>query len=76
MFKAVLMKKESYDDDQHFHLPADKMNFIKPIFKDLSEKSLGLIEKCLKGKIQNPNESFNNTIWSFVPKAVFVGLDT
>lgn len=67
-YKVALMKKESYDQNKNF------LNFIKPIFKDLSEKSL--LEKCLKGKTQNPNESFNNVIWSHVPKAVFVGLKT
>lgn len=50
------------------------MSFIKPIFKDLSKKSL--LEKCLKKKTQNPNELFNNIIWSHVPKTIFVGLRT
>lgn len=70
----LALKQKEYDHNQHFHLPADVMNFIKPIFKDLSDKSL--LEKCLKGKTQNLIESFNNIIWTHIPKAVFVGLRT
>ena len=32
------------------------------------------MKKCTHGKRQN--ESFNNVIWSYVPKTVFVGTDT
>lgn len=70
-YKDALMKQESYDHNQHFHLPVDVMNFIKPIFKDLY-----LLGNCLKGKTQNPNESFNKIIWSHVSKTVFVRLRT
>ena len=35
-----------------------------------------MLEKCLHGKTQNANESFNGTIWNRVPKANHVGLDT
>lgn len=50
------------------------MSFIKHIFRDLSDKKL--LSRCLKGKTQNPNESFNNIIWSHIPKTIFVGLRT
>lgn len=50
------------------------MNFIKPIFIDLSKPEL--LEKCVAGKTQNVNESLNNVIWSYVPKKVFVQLNT
>ncbi|GFW65258.1 uncharacterized protein TNCV_395241 [Trichonephila clavipes] len=36
----------------------------------------GLIEKCLHGRTQNPNESFNKCIWERIPKTVFVGIET
>ncbi|GFV32518.1 hypothetical protein TNCV_1054991 [Trichonephila clavipes] len=56
--------------------PPAKVNFIE------SEKSVsgshreGLIEKCLHGRTQNPNESFNKCIWERIPKTVFVGIET
>ncbi|GFX83634.1 uncharacterized protein TNCV_325831 [Trichonephila clavipes] len=36
----------------------------------------GLIEKCLHGRTQNPNESFNKCFWERIPKTVFVGFET
>ncbi|GFS86720.1 uncharacterized protein TNCV_2407331 [Trichonephila clavipes] len=54
-----------------------------PLGEDSCEKSLsgshreGLIEKkCLHGRTQNPNESFNKCIWERIPKTVFVGIET
>ena len=32
------------------------------------------LEKCLHGKTQNANESFNGTIWERIPKNTFVTL--
>ena len=32
--------------------------------------------KCLHGKTQNRNESFNRTIWDRVPKSSYIGKDT
>ena len=34
-----------------------------------------MLKKCLHGKIQNANESFNEMIWNRVLKATHVGLD-
>ena len=31
-----------------------------------------LLKKCLHGQTQNPNESFNNIIWTKYPKAIHV----
>lgn len=50
------------------------MQELKHIFKDLSDKRL--LEKCVMGKTQNPNESLNNVIWSVIPKRTFVELKT
>lgn len=47
---------------------------IKPIFEDLSNHNL--LKKCLHGRTQNPNESFNNIIWTRIPKNNFVGIET
>ena len=38
----------------------------------MSLSSHGLLKKCLHGQIQNPNESFNNIIWTKCPKAVCI----
>ncbi|GFY20202.1 uncharacterized protein TNCV_208341 [Trichonephila clavipes] len=42
--------------------------------RDLSHPDL--LKKFLHGKTQNPNESFHNVIWSRVPKATFVQIET
>ena len=55
-------------------LPDDVIAAVKPIYARLSEDSL--LEKCLHGKTQNQNESFNGMIWERLPKGVFVGPDT
>ena len=33
-----------------------------------------LLGKCLHGRTQNQNESFNNTVWLRAPKGTYVGL--
>ena len=38
----------------------------------MSLSSNDLFKKCLHGKTQNPNQSFNNIIWTKCPKAVCV----
>ncbi|GFU72404.1 uncharacterized protein TNCV_933551 [Trichonephila clavipes] len=35
-----------------------------------------LLKKCLHGRTQNPDESFNKCIWERIPKTVFVGIET
>ena len=59
---------------KHHGLPEELMNLIKPIYQDLSHPEL--LKKCLHGRTQNTNESFNNMIWRRIPKTVFVGLKT
>ena len=34
-----------------------------------------MLDKCLHGKTQNANESFNGMIWNRLPKATHVGSD-
>ena len=47
---------------------------LKPMFPRLSNDAL--LKKCLHGKTQNQNESFNRTIWDRIPKAGYVGKET
>jgi hypothetical protein len=39
---------------------------IKHVFAELSAPKL--LKKCLGGKTQNSNESFNSTVWKYCPK--------
>ena len=52
-------------------LTMEIIKHVKPIVHDLQNDSL--LSKCLHGKTQNQNESFNSTIWKRVPKDVFIG---
>lgn len=47
------------------------MEAVRPIYKDLANKDL--LRKCLHRRTQNANESFNNVVWSRIPKNNFVG---
>ena len=51
-------------------LPNGAIRHVKAVFDDLSNDSL--LMKCLHGKIQNQNESFNGMIWNRVPKSRFI----
>ena len=53
-------------------LPEPVMLVIKKSYKDLANPEL--LKKCLHGRAQNPNESFNNVVCSKVPKLTFVRL--
>lgn len=70
-------QKASAKGERYSHknsIPVAVMEFIKPVFKSLSNKEL--LRKCLHGKTQNPNESVNAVIWSRLLKTGFVGLKT
>ncbi|GFX10354.1 uncharacterized protein TNCV_1867491 [Trichonephila clavipes] len=59
----------------HKHsLPESILLKVKKVFRDFTEKDL--LKKCLHGRTQNPNESFNKCIWERIPKTVFVGIET
>jgi hypothetical protein len=53
-------------------LPMEIIKHVKPVFNELSQKSL--LEKCLHGKTQNQNESYNSLIWERLPKTTYVSL--
>ena len=55
-------------------LPLSVITHVKPIFLEVSEDSL--LQKCLHGKTQNQNESFNGVIWQMIPKDVRVNKAT
>jgi hypothetical protein len=54
-------------------LPVDVRKAILPIYTALCKPEM--LEKCLHGKTQNANESFNGMIWNRVPKSTHVGLN-
>lgn len=47
--------------------------FVKPIYLDLVKPEV--LEKCLHGKTQNQNESFNSLIWIRAQKHKYCGFD-
>ena len=47
-------------------LPMEVISKVKPICNDLNSDIL--LSKCLHGKTQNQNESFNGMIWERLPK--------
>ncbi|GFW58694.1 uncharacterized protein TNCV_378771 [Trichonephila clavipes] len=75
---AIFLHKLSTDEyPQHGFCPIGEdswCGFKKAEASDLSHPDL--LKKCLHGKTQNPNESFHNVIWSRVPKATFVQIET
>ncbi|KYQ47031.1 hypothetical protein ALC60_13943 [Trachymyrmex zeteki] len=50
---------------------SDIEKHIRPIYEDLSNKEL--LTRCLGGHTQNPNESFNSTVWRMAPKHLHSG---
>ncbi|GFU59635.1 uncharacterized protein TNCV_3186061 [Trichonephila clavipes] len=55
-------------------LPQEIIKIIKPHYMKLCDKHL--LNKCLQRKTQNANESFNGILWKFIPKDIFVELQT
>ena len=54
-------------------LSNDVVKALKPILLELPDNKL--LKKCLHGKTQNANESFNAMIWNRIPKTRYCGLD-
>ncbi|GBM73975.1 hypothetical protein AVEN_155327-1 [Araneus ventricosus] len=55
-------------------LPQNIIKIIQPTYMQLCDQDL--LKKCLHGRTQNANESFNNLLWTIVPKNTFVELQT
>lgn len=71
-FKKARVTGESYTHKSSLQLSV--MKIITPIFRGLTKDEL--LSKCQHGHTQNPNESSNHTLWSRIPKEVFVGYST
>ncbi|GBM48050.1 hypothetical protein AVEN_34377-1 [Araneus ventricosus] len=52
----------------------DIINSIKTTYMSLCDSNL--LSKCLHRKTQNNNESFNNVIWTILPKETFVEMQS
>ena len=50
-------------------LPSNVIQVVKPIYLDLVKPEE--LKKCLHGKTQNQNESFNSMIWECAPKITY-----
>jgi hypothetical protein len=55
-------------------IPKCIVDFIKPVFNDLSKKEL--LNKCTHGLTQNVNECLNGLIWDRCPKSTYVEQET
>ncbi|KAJ8936817.1 hypothetical protein NQ318_015284 [Aromia moschata] len=53
-------------------LHPDVQKYILPIYEDLTKDDL--LQRCLGGRTQNANESYNSTIWRLAPKHLNSGL--
>ena len=53
-------------------IPHEHLEHIKRVYRDLTEPSL--LQRCLKGFTQNPNESIHARLWLKCPKVKFFGL--
>ncbi|GFT98066.1 uncharacterized protein TNCV_3362721 [Trichonephila clavipes] len=70
--QATFHGKMHIDTDKG--LPQEIIKIIKPHYMKLCDKHL--LNKCLHGKTQNANVSFNGILWKFIPKDIFVKLQT
>ena len=52
--------------------PLEVVYKIRPVFENFTKDDE--LQKCLHGKTQNVNESFNGKIWNRMPKTKFVTL--
>ena len=52
------------------NLPKWIYNIIRPVFDALADDKL--LSKCFHGETQNPNEAFNNIVWTRCPKTIYV----
>ena len=73
----LLYQKDKLDSTSYHEakgdLPMEVRKAIMPIYTNLCKREM--LGKCLHGKTQNANESFNGMIWDRVPKSTHVGLD-
>lgn len=58
----------------YFRLEKEERNQVFQVYKDLAKDEL--LQRCLKGKTQNANESLRSKIWGTLSKTKFYGLKT
>ncbi|GBL79952.1 hypothetical protein AVEN_5179-1 [Araneus ventricosus] len=68
-YKRALSDKRQYLEKSP-GLPNSVMKVIKATYLELCDKNL--LKKFLHGMTQNNNESFNNVLWTILPKETFV----
>jgi hypothetical protein len=68
-YNVALAKKELFYHTKVISSAVTEV--VKPIFQDLATDDL--LRRCLHGTTQNQNESFNNGVWSYLPKSTFIG---
>ena len=52
------------------NLPKWIYHIIRPVFDALADNEF--LSKCFHGETQNPNEAFNNIVWTRCPKTIYV----
>ncbi|KAK8384226.1 hypothetical protein O3P69_009164 [Scylla paramamosain] len=50
-------------------IPYEKLEYIKLVYRDLTAPHL--LQRCLRGRTQNPNESLHSKVWQKCPKVKF-----
>ena len=69
--RDIQNKTDLFKPGTGFSRPVVKL--VKPIYLDLIKADE--LSKCLHGKTQNQNESYNGTLWERIPKSTYVGID-
>ena len=66
--KDMVTGKSTYK--KTINLPKWIYSIIRPVFDALADDEL--LSKCFHGETQNPNEAFNNIVWTRCPKTIYV----
>ena len=66
--KDIVTGKSTYK--KTINLPKWIYNIIRPVFDAHVDDEL--LSKCFHGEAQNPNEAFNNIVWTRCPKTIYV----
>ncbi|KAH7972037.1 hypothetical protein HPB52_005808 [Rhipicephalus sanguineus] len=67
-------EKQETPPKHRYNLPEYVVDALRPVYTRLSDKKL--LERCQRGKTQNPNESLHSVIWSLVSKNKHASLFT
>ena len=66
--KDIVTGKSTYR--KTINLPKWIYHIIRPVFDALADDDV--LSKCFHGETQNPNEAFNNVVWTRCPKTIYV----